>query len=197
MGRTRAGHAMKALNLASLGLRLRVAASALGPVATTGLVVLLLSALALGWLVPRRLALADQNRVALAAAALPPPAVKTIAPPATANDNLELFYHSLGERRYAEQQVRTLFGLAAKTGLTLRQGEYKSGYERAAGVATYQIMLPVKGSYKAVWQFAMLALSSIPFASLDDISFKREAIGDAAVEARLRFTLYLTPGGQP
>jgi hypothetical protein len=37
----------------------------------------------------------------------------------------------------------------------------------------------------------MLALRAIPFASLDDISFKRDAIGTANVEARLRLTLYL------
>ena len=60
---------------------------------------------------------------------------------------------------------------------------------------TYQVTLPVKGSYGAVWKFGMLALRAIPFASLDEISFRRDAIGDAAVEARLRLTLYLAGPG--
>jgi hypothetical protein len=109
-------------------------------------------------------------------------------------DNLAAFYGTLGERRHAEQQVRTLFALAQQAGLTLRQGEYKSARDRNAGVTTYQVNLPVKGSYAAIWQFAMAALRAIPFAALDDISFRREAIGDTAVEARLRLTLYLRDG---
>jgi hypothetical protein len=80
----------------------------------------------------------------------------------------------------------------------LRQGEYKAAYDRDARIHTYQVSLPVKGSYRAVWQFAMLALRAIPFASLDELSFRRDAIGQADVEARLRLTLYLSgaaPGG--
>ncbi len=121
------------------------------------------------------------------------------APPAPAVDNLDAFYAALGPRRYAEQQVRTLFALAGKNGLSLSQGEYKAGYDRNARVSTYQVNLPVKGSYAAIWQFAMGALREIPFASLDDISFRRDTIGDPSVEARLRLTLYLkdVPGGAP
>jgi hypothetical protein len=118
--------------------------------------------------------------------------------PVPAADPLEAFYTALGPRRYAEQQVRTLFTLAAKNGLSLSQGDYKAGYDRNARVATYQVNLPVKGSYAAVWQFAMGALRAIPFASLDDISFRRDDIKDPLVEARLRLTLYLkdAPGGE-
>jgi hypothetical protein len=114
-------------------------------------------------------------------------------------DNLATFYATLGERRHAEQQVRTLFGLAAKNGLSLAQGEYKSAYDRNAHVWTYQVNLPVKGSYAAIWQFAFGALRAIPFASLDDIGFRRDTIGDPQVEARLRLTLYLSelPGARP
>jgi hypothetical protein len=121
------------------------------------------------------------------------------APAAPSIDNLDAFYAALGPRRYAEQQVKTLFTLAAKNGLSLSQGEYKTGYDRNARVTTYQVNLPVKGSYGAIWQFAMGALRAIPFASLDDISFRRDTIGDPGVEARLRLTLYLkdAPGETP
>jgi hypothetical protein len=114
--------------------------------------------------------------------------------PAQAPDNLAAFYGALGERGSAEQQVKTLFALATKSGLVLRQGEYKAGHDRNAHVYTYQVNLPVKGSYQAIWQFAMAALRAIPFASLDEITFHRDAIGDATVEARLRLTLYLRDG---
>ncbi|NVI84682.1 hypothetical protein HWE17_23230, partial [Janthinobacterium sp. BJB401] len=97
----------------------------------------------------------------------------------------------LGQQRHAEQQVKQLFDLAAKNGLLLAQGEYKSGYDKASRVATYQVSLPLKGSYAAVSQFALQALRAVPFASLDELSFRREQIADTQLEARLRLTFYL------
>ena len=52
--------------------------------------------------------------------------------------------------------------------------------------------LPLKGSYAAVWQFALQALRAMPFASLDELSFRREQIADPTLEARVRLTLYLS-----
>jgi type VI protein secretion system component VasK len=131
------------------------------------------------------------------AQAAPAPAPAPVQAPVQAPDNLDAFYGALGARGSAEQQVKTLFGLATKAGLVLRQGEYKPGYDRNAKVYTYQVTLPVKGSYAAIWQFAMAALRTIPFASLDEITFHRDAIGDATVDARLKLTLYLRDGTDP
>lgn len=184
---------MNNASLSALLLRVRLAARALGPVACGAALCCLLGAAALAWLLPQRALQVREHALALRVAAMPPVVVK--AAPVVANENLALFYDTLGERRYAEQQVGTLFGLAAKSGLTLSQGEYKAGYDRNARIYTYQVILPVKGSYGAVWKFGMLALRAIPFASLDEISFRRDAIGEAAVEARLRLTLYLAGPG--
>ena len=177
-------------------LCLRLAWSNLGPVAAGAAVLMISGALALAWLLPER-ALQGQRR-AVAPGPAPAP-VPVVAPPSGPDANLALFYDTLGERRYAEQQVKTLFALAAKTGLVLSQGEYKSAFEQSGRFHTYQLNLPVKGSYAAIWQFAMLALRAIPFASLDEISFRRDTIGAPAVEARLRLTLYLAHplAGQP
>jgi hypothetical protein len=41
----------------------------------------------------------------------------------------------------------------------------------------------------------MLTLRAIPFAALDDIGFRRDEIGAAGVDARVRFTLYLAGEG--
>ena len=177
------------MKLSAMMLRARLALGALGPLRAVAIVLLVGGAATLWWLAPQRARLAESHAAALRLAKTPPPVV--LSAPVVANRNLTLFYASLGEARYAEQQVRTLFGLAAKSGLTLSQGEYKSGRDKAAGVSTYQITLPVKGSYKAIWQFGMLALRAIPFASLDEISFRRESVGEPVVEARVRLTLYL------
>lgn len=185
--------------LASPMLRLRLLLLRANPVVLAAGVVVLVMAGAFAWILNATWTLqraqeaydaqARQKAQAPGAAA-PAPAPEPVAAP----DNLAAFYGALGERHGAEQQVRTLFALAAKSGLVLRQGEYKQGYDRNAHVYTYQVNLPVKGSYQAIWQFAMAALRAIPFASLDEISFHRDAIGDTTVEARLRLTLYLRDG---
>lgn len=189
--------AMKRLDFPAMLLRLRLAARALGPLGCGAAVLCVLALAALLWLLPQRALQAQRHQLALGLAALPSAAR---AEPVGANANLARLYAVLGEQRYAEQQVRTLFDLAAKTGLTLRQGEYQSAYDAGARIHTYQVTLPVRGSYRAIWRFALLALGAIEFASLDEISFKRDAIGAAEVEARLRLTLYLAgtpPGARP
>lgn len=184
---------------ASPMVRLRIMLLRANPIMAAAIVVPLVLAGALAWTLHAVWALERAQQAYAAQAKQKPQAAATPAQapapvPVQAPDNLAAFYGALGERHGAEQQVRTLFALASKSGLVLRQGEYKAGFDRNAHVYTYQVNLPVKGTYQAIWQFAMAALRAIPFASLDEISFHRDAIGDATVEARLRLTLYLRDG---
>ncbi|MDO8042168.1 hypothetical protein [Janthinobacterium sp. SUN137] len=190
---------MMAIDINILRLRAQLLLRRLGAPACIAVALLALGVAAWAWAWQQR-AVAAQ----LEARPLPVPslAVATAAPPATASENLARFYAALGQQRHAEQQVKHLFDLAAKNGLLLAQGEYKSGYDKASRVATYQVTLPLKGSYGAVWQFALQALRAAPFASLDELSFRREQIADTQLEARLRLTFYLTDaqadaGGAP
>jgi len=194
---------MQGLNFGGLLLRLRLFLMRASPVALVASVVIVLSIANLLRVLHglseeearRAEASARAMRVTASASASPAPAAAPVPVPAAPVDNLDAFYGTLGQRRYAERQLKTLFGLAVQNGLTLSQGEYKSGFDRNARVHTYQVNLPVKGSYAAIWQFAMAALRAIPFAALDDISFRRDSIGDPAVEARLRLTFYLSDEG--
>ncbi|QGZ41811.1 hypothetical protein IP92_00808 [Pseudoduganella flava] len=178
---------MKDIQLAPLVLAVRLFALRAGAAACVAVALLLAGVATWAWLLPQRAALQQEL-------ARPLPAPSTLVqapPPPTANENLSLFYATLGEKRHAEQQVKTLFDLAAKAGLTLAHGEYKFGYDKASRVTTYQIALPVKGTYNNIWQFALQVLADVPFAALDEVSFRRDTIAEANVEARLRFTLYL------
>ncbi|MFA9217090.1 MAG: hypothetical protein ACEQSK_08285 [Sphingomonadaceae bacterium] len=179
--------ASTSVNLAALLLRSRLALSRAGAPAVLALLSCVAAGAAWAWMLPQR---AQQAQWL----AQPLPVPRTLAsapPPPSANQNLAAFYEVLGERRYAEQQVKLLFDLAAKSNLTLAQGEYKAAFDKASGVSTYQVLLPVKGSYGAIWQFAMHSLREMPFAALDEISFRRDSIAEPVVEARLRVTLYL------
>ena len=188
---------MKDMRLSSLWLRLVLALRRMNPV-VAGAVALALALMAGFFLILRaQVDLEEQYAEARRQAALPPPMPAAVAPPPpSADQNLAHFYASLGERGKVERQLKTLFGLAEKNGLALRQGEYRSSQDRAGRFLTYQITLPVTGRYGAIWQFAFDALRALPHASLDDVAFRRDAIGSELVEARLRLTLYqsATPG---
>lgn len=189
------------MNPTNTWLRLRLALRAVHPVAIAAILLCVAGLAVLAWVLPAREQLAQEGAQARRAARLPPPQLSPLLAPLAigggAADNLALFRTALGRQAEVEPQLATLFRIAARTGLVLRQGEYKRGAERNARLHTYQIDLPVKGTYAQVWQFALLALRAIPYAALDDISFKRDSIGETNVEARLRFTLYLqdAPGG--
>jgi len=117
------------------------------------------------------------------------------APVAALSDNelrMQKFVENLGENGYAEQQLKTLFDIAAKKNLKLNAGQYKSTEEKNSETVAYQIELPVSGPYPAIREFCEEVLATVPFASLDEISFKREAISKNNLDANLRFTLYLS-----
>lgn len=122
--------------------------------------------------------------------AVPPPSAAT---PRTENDErLARFYDVLGESKYAEEQLAGLFAIAEKTNLVLQQADYKLNRDGAGRFTTYHVQLPLKGTYGAIQQFCEQALLLIPFASLDQISFKRDGIGSDVIDAQLSFTLYLS-----
>jgi len=186
---------LNAMNLSSAWLRLRLALRRVNPLVAGILACMFAGALLTGWLLGARDRLALEYEAARTQARAPAPAAPP-APPPTSDQNLSAFYAALGERRGVERQLKEVFAIAARHGLSLRQGEYRSSYERNARLATYQVNLPVKGSYTAIWQFVFDTLRALPHVSLDDVSFRRDSIGDPQVEARLRMTFYLaaTPG---
>ena len=188
---------MKDMNLSSLWLRLVLALRRTNPVIAGAVALAFAVVAAIGVLFQALVDLDAQYAEARRQASVPPPApIVAPAPPPSADQNLTQFYAALGERSKVDRQLKTLFALAEKNGLALRQGEYRAAQDRGGRFHTYQITLPVTGRYAAIWQFAFEALRALPHASLDDVGFRRDAIGSELVEARLRLTLYLsaTPG---
>jgi hypothetical protein len=103
---------------------------------------------------------------------------------------LKIFLDNLGDPRYTEQQLQSLFAIARGLSLELPQGKYRMACEAGASFCKYQIELPIKGSYVRVRSFLEDLLMVIPFASLDDLSFRRETASDDEIEVRLAMTLF-------
>jgi len=190
-----------------LWLQLNFAVRHLNPLTGCAFALMLGAALlALLWLPQQRnaLALAQQNLAQIKQNKTQALTQERNEPPVLSvnQQRVSQFYEILGSAGYAEQQLKTLFAIAEKNNLKLSQGDYRNALDRNSGVASYQIDLPVTGPYPSIRLFCEEALRAIPFASLDQISFKRQAIGSAALDARVVLTLYLAPdksgtAGQP
>jgi hypothetical protein len=178
-------------------LQASLALARFGWLNTVAIAMILVGALGGGWL---HFYLENQVKEPLHALQQAEQSLKnTAAQPGTSTrsvleERLTAFYDVMGDKHDAEQQIKTLFAVATKTGLTLNQAEYRTAFEKSSRITTYQIILPVRGNYAAIRHFCAQTLLAVPFASLDDISFKRDAISSSTLEARLRFTLYLSNG---
>ncbi len=105
--------------------------------------------------------------------------------------DLTSFYKSLPSERNAIQQMRKIYQIADKQSLRLSQGEYKFTREKDAHLGSYQITLPVKGSYIQIKKFIAKTMNAMPTLALDGVTFKRETIRGTEVEAKIQFTLFL------
>lgn len=148
------------------------------------------------WLPAQRAALKQaQVELSQASAELSRPPAWAATPQTTSVEHLAAFYRSLGAYPEIETPISTLFRIAGETGLTLKQGEYRTANERAGRYYAYRVILPVRGSYSSIRKFCDQVLIAVPYAALDELHFKRAAIGDPSIEAKLQFTLYFSGQG--
>ncbi|WP_193567048.1 hypothetical protein [Paraburkholderia azotifigens] len=174
---------------AMLRLRLALARSCTGALMAG---VLLLAAILLWTLVlPGISARVDGREHALAHARSMPAPKLFVSAPALASQRLNAFYATLGDGAHTEEIVSQLFEAAAQTGVVLDKAEYKPAHDVAGRFDTYTIVMPVKGDYSSLRRFSAIVLANVPYAALDDMRFKRNSASDQAIEANLRFTVFL------
>ncbi|MFZ6755233.1 hypothetical protein ACO0KY_17865 [Undibacterium sp. Dicai25W] len=106
--------------------------------------------------------------------------------------NLNKFNDNLGQKKYVEQQLKTILALAQDAQLLVNSGDYKFDHDPVGGFFIYHMQFPIKGTYKQIRQFSEQVLLMIPYASLEEITFKRDAIGSPLLEAKLAFNIYVT-----
>lgn len=184
---------MKPLNAGRLLLRVELMLHRINPLLMVAGLMWLVTAIAWLWLVPLwQSRLHALNMDSLEAQTMLHRQVQPLQPSQAPveQQNFNAFMNNLGDSRHAEQQLRTLFTLAGDLELELLQGQYKLACDEAGELCSYRVQLPVTGSYTRVRTFMEQALQAIPFASLDELSFKRESVTDGEIEARLGLTLF-------
>lgn len=184
---------MKPLKLARLMMRVELVLNRINPLLIAASLMWLVTVIALLWLVPRwQLRLHALNAELLEAQGLLHRRVQPLAPAQAPVEqhNFNTFMNNLGDSRHAEQQLRTLFTIAGDLEIELPEGQYKLACDESGDICRYRVQLPVTGSYALVRAFIEQVLQAIPFASLDELSFKRQSVSDGEVEARLGITLF-------
>jgi hypothetical protein len=184
---------MTAIDIGKIALQARIGLIRVGMIPVVIVILLALGAATWAWFVINARDQGQQEQaLAQVRQGLREPSLTVVASPQSANgQNLHKFYDVLGDRSGTEQYLRTMFAIAGQTGLSLDHGEYQEQFDKNSGTYRYQILLPVKGSYRVIREFCERSLLALPFVSLDELGFKRESIDDDALDARLRFTLYL------
>lgn len=114
--------------------------------------------------------------------------------PATTAEQLEAYYQFFPPQSSAPDWLDKIYKAARKQRLELIEGKYRAKPQRAGSLIRYEITLPVTGDYRQIQNFLAAVLTEVPVAALDGVTFERSKIGDAAVVAKIKLTLYL---GQP
>jgi hypothetical protein len=87
--------------------------------------------------------------------------------------------------------VGTLLSLSQTLEMPAVTGEYKLSCDAATRLCRYRVRLPLVGSYLQIRAFVEQSLLELPFASLDELSLRREGIASPELEAGLTFSLHL------
>jgi len=96
----------------------------------------------------------------------------------------------------AEESVKIMQTLAEKSerhGIALQEISFKPGMLQKTLPQTAEFVVPASGGYKQIEAYLLDLLSEHRFLELTSLSIQRHRVGDGVVEARMQFTLYLSP----
>jgi Tfp pilus assembly protein PilO len=112
-----------------------------------------------------------------------------INPVLSQEEQLALFYKNFPDELQVPDLFKQIFQAASTHGLTIETAEYsliQAGSER---LVRYRVALPVKGTFKQMLDFMDVVLKQSSAIALENASFKRDKVDDAAVEAKLVFVV--------
>ncbi|MFN0039715.1 MAG: hypothetical protein ACKVP2_09410 [Burkholderiales bacterium] len=109
--------------------------------------------------------------------------------------DLAEFYRALGAENATPDLLRALHRAAKLQNLAVAKSEYHLVADPGGKLIRYQILMPARGKYSAVRGFLAQAGRDIPGLALDGVNFQRQRIGEEALDAQIKFTLFLGVGG--
>lgn len=127
----------------------------------------------------------------LAQAAVARPSREPVARPATEDQQLAAVQAVLRTDADASAVLGRLGAWAATEQIRLSQGEYHQQFHARTQLLQLQVTQPVKASYPQVRRYIHAVLLGMPHASLDQVSARRDNVGQAQLEVRLRWSFWV------
>ncbi|ROZ79742.1 hypothetical protein [Ramlibacter sp. WS9] len=87
--------------------------------------------------------------------------------------------------------VRKMSALAQAEQITLQQGDYQQQLHTTTRLMQVHVTQPVRASYPQLRRYVESVLRTVPNASLDQVAARRENVGQAQLEARLRWSFWI------
>lgn len=126
-----------------------------------------------------------------AAAKLLPIAIEQVPDQALQLARVETVLRGAGR---IDEQMRAILVAAGHHGIELPRAEYQSSVDAPTRVARVQAAFAVKAGYPRLRGFVEEVLRALPNASVDHISFKRDAVAQSEVAATVRLSLWSLEG---
>lgn len=105
--------------------------------------------------------------------------------------DLKEFYKYLPVEKELPSWLSKIYGVALNNGIAIEKGEYRMAKGKNLKVKSYQIRLPIKGTYPQIRGFIYQVLTSITAVSIDNVKFERAVIGEDVLSASIMMTLYI------
>lgn len=104
---------------------------------------------------------------------------------------LDTFYKNFIDMKGMPDALEPLHQAAATQDISLERGEYNLVRSDSDKLVRYEMTLPVRSDYTHIRKFLSQLLATVPQISLDSVDFERQKIGDTAIDAQIKLTLYL------
>jgi Tfp pilus assembly protein PilO len=108
--------------------------------------------------------------------------------------DLAEFYASLAPPAKVPEMLRRLHRAAAGQGLAVDQADYRPQADPDGRIVRYQILMPARGSYPQVRRFLAQATRELPALAVDGVTFQRQQVGEASLEAQVKLVLFVQAG---
>jgi len=110
------------------------------------------------------------------------------------SEQLADFYRAFPRETSIPDWLGKIYEIASQQRLELETGEYSLIQAKSNRLDQFRIVFPVKGNYPQIRKFIGAVLATAPALALDSLTLKRDKVGDATVDGRIVFLLYLEKG---
>jgi hypothetical protein len=113
------------------------------------------------------------------------------SPEITPEEGLGRLVAALPTRSQIPGVISVVLQQAQQAGVPLDVGHYAFIPAKAGSVGRYELEFPVRASYPQVRDFINRTLTAVPAAGLDKLRIERKTVADQAVNADVRFVVFV------